>query len=164
MLLDYGNKHSNIRCLVVAHICEGQGYFSIGDRSAAIESFEQGVAVAADPFYSQWAKMLLAPTYRFNNQLEEAEKVLQEVWTYSNNFGCDMIAGYVKVWLALVSIIKGNMSKGIIMIEESKQVTIETERKNWMPFFESMLGNVYLQIAQGGERPSLSFLFKNIGF
>jgi hypothetical protein len=56
------------------------------------------------------------------------------------------------------------MSKGIKMIEELKQVSIESERINWLATFESTLGSVYLQIAQGGEKPNLSFLIKNIGF
>jgi tetratricopeptide (TPR) repeat protein len=163
-LLDYGNKHSNIRCLVVAHICEGLGYLVVGDFPASMKSFEQGVAVAADPFYSIWAKMFLGPTYLLNNQVEEAEKALQDVWTYSDEFGCEMITNFVKMYLGIVSIFKGSMSKGIKMIEELKQVSIESERIGWLALFESTIGSVYLQIAQGGEKPSLPFLIKNIGF
>lgn len=163
-LLDYGNKHSNIRCLVVAHICEGMGHFTIGDFLASIKSFEQAVAVAVDPFYSIWVKMFLAPTYLLNNQVEEAEKALREIRTYSNNFGCEMINNHVKMFLGITSIFKGNISKGIKMIEELKQVSIESERVRWPALFESTLGRVYLQIAQGGEKPNLQFLIKNIGF
>lgn len=163
-LLDYGNKHSNIRCLVVAHICEGLGYLVVGDFPASMKSFEQGVAVAADPFYSIWAKMFLGPAYLLNNQVEEAEKALQDVWTYSDEFGCEMITNFVKMYLGIVSICKGSMSKGIKMIEGLKQVSIESERIGWLALFESTIGSVYLQIAQGGEKPSLPFLIKNIGF
>jgi tetratricopeptide (TPR) repeat protein len=163
-LLDYGNKHSNIRCLVVAHICEGLGHFLTGDFLAAIKSLELGVAVAVDPFYSIWVKMFLAPTYLLNNQVDEAEKALEEIWTYSDDFGCEMITNYVKMFLGIVSILKGNMSKGINMIEELKHVSIESERIRWSAQFENTLGRVYLQIAQGGEKPSLPFLIKNIGF
>jgi tetratricopeptide (TPR) repeat protein len=116
-LLDYGNKHSNIRCLVVAHICEGLGYLAVGDFPASIKSFEQAVAVAADPFYSQWAKFFLALIYLFNKQVEEAEKTLREVLTYSDEFGCEMVINIMKIYLGIVSILKGNMSKGIKMKE-----------------------------------------------
>ena len=163
-LLDYGNKHSNTRCLVVGHICEGMGHFVVGDFQASIKSFEQGVAVAVDPFYSIWAKMFLAPTYLLNNQVEEAEMALREVETYSDDFGCEMITNFVKMYLGIVSIVKGNMSKGIKMIEELKQVSIESERFGWLALYESTLGSVYLQIAQGGEKTNLSFLIKNFGF
>jgi len=163
-LLVYGNKYSNIRCLVVGHICEGQGYSRAGNLPAAIESFEQGVAVASDPLHSQWAKTFLAPNYLSNKQSAEAERVLREVWTYTNNFGCEMIGSYASAWLGVISIIKGNMSKGIRIVEEAKQSTIESERNGWIAFWEFMIGSLYMQIVQGEEKPSLSFLLKNIRF
>ena len=163
-LLEYGKKHSNIRCQVVGYISEGQAYFSSGNIPGSIESFEKGIAIAADPFYSLWAKSFLAPAYLSNNQLEDAEKTLNEVLTYSNRFGFEMIVSYANAWLGLISIYKGDMSKGINMIEDSRQFAIKSERKGWMAFNEVMLGIVYSQIAQGGEKPNLSFLVKNIGF
>jgi tetratricopeptide (TPR) repeat protein len=84
---------------VVAHICEGLGYLAVGDFPASIKSFEQAVAVAADPFYSQWAKFFLALIYLFNKQVEEAEKTLREVLTYSDEFGCEMVINIMKIYL-----------------------------------------------------------------
>lgn len=50
------------------------------------------------------------------------------------------------------------------MVEETKQNIIESGRVGWIAFWESLLGSVYLQMAIGGEKPNLSFLFKNIVF
>ncbi len=163
-LLDYGKRHSNIRCLVVGHICVGQGYTAGGDPQTAMESFEQGVAVAADPFYSQWAKTFLAPSYLSNKQLPEAEKAFHEVRSYTNAYGCELIGAYAAGWLGIVAIIKGNLSKGIKLVEETRQSVKISERKGWLAFWENMLGTLYMQMVQGGEKPSLSFLAKNIGF
>jgi tetratricopeptide (TPR) repeat protein len=56
------------------------------------------------------------------------------------------------------------MSKGIKMFEETNRTGYEEGREGWFATWEYMLGNIYLQIAQGGEKPDLSFLVKNIGF
>ena len=58
------------------------------------------------------------------------------------DFGCEMITNFVKMYLGIVSIYKGNMSKGIKMIEELKQVSNEIERIRWLALFESTLGSV----------------------
>ena len=163
-LLDYGNKHSNIRCQVVGHICVGMGYNLAGYYPAAVKSLEQGVAVAADPFYSQWAKLFLSMNYLSNNQTREAESVFKEVLTYSTNFGCELFEVYASTFLGVISFINGNLSKGIKIVEETNRFIIENERKGWMAAWEKMLGSLYLAIAQGGEKPSLLFLVKNIGF
>jgi tetratricopeptide (TPR) repeat protein len=163
-LLGYGNKHSNIRCQVVGHICVGLGYNTAGDFPLAIKFLEQGVAVAADPFYSQWAKLFLAANYLSNKQLAEAEAALKEVWTYATNYGCELFEVLASALLGIVSIIKGNLSKGIKKVEETNQNIIESETKGWIAFWGNMLGSLYLQMVQGGEKPSLSFLIKNMGF
>lgn len=80
-LLDYGNRHFNIRCLVVGHICAGLGHNTAGDYPAAIKSLEKGVAVAKDPFYEQWARLFLATNYLLNKQIIRAEDAYRQVWT-----------------------------------------------------------------------------------
>ncbi|UCD78696.1 MAG: AAA family ATPase, partial [Desulfobacterales bacterium] len=163
-LLDYGNRHSNIRCLVVGHICVGLGHNTAGDYPAAIKSLEKGVAVAKDPFYEQWARLFLATNYLLNKQIIRAEDAYKEVWNYATNFGCELFADYASALLGVISIIKGNLSEGIKMVEVTKQNIIESGRKGWIAFWESLLGSIYLQMAIGGEKPNLSFLFKNIVF
>ena len=58
----------------------------------------------------------------------------------------------MKMFLGIVSILKGNMSKGIKMIEELKQVSIESGRERLDRHnLKACSVSVYLQIAQGGE-------------
>jgi class 3 adenylate cyclase len=163
-ILDYGSRHSNIRCQVVGHICIGLGHNKAGYYSAAVKSLEQGVAIAVDPFYTQWAKLFLSWTYLSNNQITEAESTIKEVWTYSANFGCELFGLYTAALLGIISIIHGNLSKGIKMVEETIRSGYEKGREGWHANFEHMLANIYLQIARGGEKPDFSFLVKNIGF
>jgi tetratricopeptide (TPR) repeat protein len=163
-ILEYGSKHSNIRCQVVGHICLGLGYNLAGYYSEAIKSLKQGAAIAADPFYAQWAKLFLAVNYLKNSQITEAESNLKEIMTYSTEFGCELFELLAIALLGIISIIKGKMSKGIKMFEETNRTGYEEERKGWFAVWECMFGNIYLQIAQGGEKPDMSFLVKNIGF
>jgi tetratricopeptide (TPR) repeat protein len=163
-ILDFGNKHSNIRCQVVGHICIGLGYGVTGYYSEAIKPLEQGAALAADPFYKQWAKLFLASNYLSNNQITEAESTLKEVRAYSNEFGCELFGLLTTAFLGIISVIHGSLSKGINMFEETKRSGYDDGRAGWHAFLEHMLANVYLQIARGGEKPDFSFLVKNIGF
>ncbi|MGD8302010.1 MAG: AAA family ATPase, partial [Desulfobacterales bacterium] len=163
-ILEYGSRHSNIRCQVVGHISIGIGLNKTGHYSAAIKSLEQGAAIAVDPFYTQWAKLFLSINYLANNQIKEAESTLKEIRVYSTEFGCELFDLLAKAMLGIISIIKGRMSKGIKMFEETNRSGYEGGRDGWFATWEYMFGNIYLQIAQGGEKPDLSFLVKNIGF
>jgi tetratricopeptide (TPR) repeat protein len=163
-LIDFGTRHSNMRCLVVGHICVGLGFTSAGDYPAAIRSFEQGVAAAADPFYEQWAKLFLAANYLSNNQLNEAETAFIEVQKYAAEFGCELFADYATALLGIVDFIRGNLSGGIKIVEETMHRMAEAERKTMIAYWENILGNLYLQIILSDEKPNMAFLFKNIGF
>jgi class 3 adenylate cyclase/tetratricopeptide (TPR) repeat protein len=163
-ILDYGSRHSNIRCQVVGHICIGIGFNKTGHYSAAVKSLEQGAAIAVDPFYSQWAKLFLSINYLANDQIKEAENTLKEIRTYSTEFGCELFDLLTKALLGIISIIRGRMSEGIKMFQETNRDGYEEGRDGWFAAWEYMFGNIYLQIARGGEKPDLSFLLKNIGF
>jgi tetratricopeptide (TPR) repeat protein len=58
-LLQYGEKHSNIRSQVVGHICVGHGHFADGDLTKALSCYQRADGVAQDPFYSLWPRIHL---------------------------------------------------------------------------------------------------------
>ncbi|MGV7223155.1 MAG: AAA family ATPase [Nitrospinales bacterium] len=163
-ILDYGSRHSNIRCQVVGHISIGIGLNKTGHYSAAVKSLEQAAAIAVDPFYSQWAKLFLSINYLANNQIKEAESTFKKIRTYSTEFGCELFDHLAKALLGIISIIRGRMSKGIKMFEETNRAVYEEGRDGWFATWEYMFGNIFLQTAQGGEKPDLSFIVNNIGF
>ena len=163
-ILDYGRRHSNIRCQVVGYISIGLGHNKSGYFSAAVKSLEQGAAIAADPFYTQWAKLFLSVNYLAKNQISEAESSLKKIKNYSAEFGCELFGLLATALLGIISIIRGKMSKGIKMVEQTNRTGYEEGRAGWFAAWECMFGNIYLQIAVGGEKPDLSILVKNIGF
>ena len=163
-LLDYGKRHSNIRSLTVGHIYTGTGYLTAGDFTSAIVCYKRAIKVAADPFYSHWGKVFLGATYVYNGQFREAEPALQELTSYCENFGCEQVRPYAYIFLAVVMIDKGRISKGLKMLEEERQLSLKNERKILHAMLESIIGKVYLQVVQGEGPKNLSFLAKNIGF
>jgi class 3 adenylate cyclase/tetratricopeptide (TPR) repeat protein len=162
-LLDYGMRYSNIRSQVVGHICIGHSHYSEGNMTKAISSYQKAIEVAEDPFYTQWPRLYLGSCYVLNEQIEEGEKALNEVATYVHKFGCDMFSPVVMMFLGLALIKKGEMSKGLQMIEETYDLGKEKKLDYGIASTEFMLGNVYYEIAYG-EKPSLSIIRKNAGF
>ena len=163
-LLDYGERHSNIRSLVMGHYITGLSYVADGDYSSAIECLENGTRFSADPFYLQFSKHALGGSYLFNNQIDKAETTLDEVLTYSDKFGAGVIGTSARIFLGVLLIAKGQMSHGLKLLEEGQRDYLENQRRSLYSFSELIVGKVYSQIAQGSGPISLSAMAKNIGF
>jgi class 3 adenylate cyclase/tetratricopeptide (TPR) repeat protein len=163
-LLDYGERHSNIRSLVMGHMTMGLGCFLRGDWHSAIECAEIGTRLAADPFYSQLSRLLLGASYLFSNQLDKAETALEEVMTYSQKFGAGSIRMQACIFMGGLLIAKGQMSQGLKLLEEGQRDCLENQ---WRPLYalsEYVLGKVYSQIVEGSGPIRLSTMAKNISF
>jgi tetratricopeptide (TPR) repeat protein len=163
-LIEYGRKRSNIRCLVVGHICMGDGHYVSGDFESAIKCFKTAIEVSADPFYSQWARLLIGVTYLFNGQLQEAEEALQEVVSFCQNLSCGVFLPVARACLGVPLIAKGQMREGFAMIEEGLQSLANNDRKYFYGMGKYILGKVFLNIVERAEPISFSVMTKNIGF
>jgi class 3 adenylate cyclase/tetratricopeptide (TPR) repeat protein len=162
-LIEYGNRYSNIRSLVMGHVCIGQGYFIKGDLNSAIESFKDAVNISADPYYYHLPTVWLGAALIMNGQVQEAEKALMKIMDFAKYGNRDMETWAIGL-LGLVFLAKGQMSKGLKMLEETNQLNIEEGKKSANATFEFILGTVFLQIIERSEPISLSFMAKNIGF
>ena len=163
-LLDYGQRHSNMRSLAVGHIYTGIGYLTAGDFTSAIDCYKKGIEVAADPFYAHWGRIFLGSTYVINGQFQEAEGPLQTLITYCKDFGCEQIRPYANSFLAVVMMVKGQMAQGLKMLDEERQSSLKKERRFLHAIVEYFIGKAYQQVVQGEGPKSLSFLARNIGF
>jgi tetratricopeptide (TPR) repeat protein len=162
-LLQYGAKHSNIRSQVVGHICIGHSRLADGDFTKAISSYQRAMGVAQDPFYAIWPKLYVGLCYFLNKKLVESEEVLGDVISYMHNFGCEIFSPAIVPIFGIISINKGEMSRGLKMIEDIHNSSIA---KNWgygIALSEYVLGNLYFQMAYG-ERPGNLAIIKNLGF
>jgi len=163
-LLDYGRKHSNIRSMVLGHWIMGFSHLQTGNFTSSIECNKKAFKISADPYYSQFPKLILGMDYAFMGQYREAEKPLREVASFCQKFGerqCGMVADGM---LGFVLMGTGHMSQGLKVIEKTLQAILEIQRKWLYSTFEENLGMVYLQIVDKSAHVSLPLMVKNIGF
>ena len=97
-------------------------------------------------------------------QLKPAEAPLKEFVTYSQQMGCEVLESIATGLLGVISIAEGQMSQGLKMLEQSRQMSLEYESPVLYAQCEYILGNVYLQIVERAEPMSFSTVAKNIGF
>jgi class 3 adenylate cyclase/tetratricopeptide (TPR) repeat protein len=162
-LIQYGERHSNIRSQVVGNICIGNSHFADGDLTRALSCYHRALSVAQDPFYAIWPKVYVGICYFLNNQLIESEEAFNDVIFYMDNFGCEIFGPAILSAFGIILIKKGEMSRGLKMIEEILDTSIE---KGWgygIAMSEYILGNLYFQIAYG-EKPAKLSMLTNIGF
>ncbi len=163
-LLDWGEKHSNIRSTVTGHYTLGHGHLNAGDVPSAIECYQRAVQSSVDPYYSQFPKTALCYGYISNGQYQEAKKAIEEILTYNENFGVEIIGTPAQALLGLSSIAEGNLSRGIQILEDVRRSFLQKERKCLYARSEYTLGKIYLNIVQGAKQIGLSTAAKNIPF
>ena len=163
-LILYGTKHSEVRSLVPGHICKGQSYFTKGDLSSAIKSFQEAAKVSADPYYYQWSLLWLGAMYVMDGQFQEAEEALMKVMVFDKKYDTKDSETWAKGLLGIVFLSKGQMSLGLKMLEEGNRLNIEEGKKSCNAVFEHALGKVFYQIIERSEPINLLTVIKNIGF
>jgi class 3 adenylate cyclase len=163
-LLEYGRRHSHVRCMTVGHICSGYDHEIAGDFPSAIKCYQEAIEVSKDPIYKHWAGVFLGTAYLANGQIMEAEAPLHEVVSYSQKYGYGILGTIAYAAYGIVLIEKGQMSQGLRILEEAKQSSLKNERIWVYAFVEYLLGSVYAEMAKGGKSISLLTMAKNIGF
>jgi tetratricopeptide (TPR) repeat protein len=163
-LLDYGKRHSDVRCLTVGHICMGYGHFAAGDFESALQCFKNAAEVSADPLYSQWSRLFLGGSYVLEGQFQEGEEALQDVVQFCQDLSCHLLQPFACACLGVSWIAKGQMSKGLKMIEDVLQTLVENDRKCLCCLVEYILGKVFLGMVEGAGPIGFSTMTKNIGF
>ncbi len=150
-LLDYGMKHSNIRSLVMGHDCIGFGYWGRGELTKAIECFREAVQISQDPLYSLFSRWYYGFTNFASGQLEKAEKSLTEVLEFSQEFGVEYFMTGSQPYLGAILLAKGQMSHGMKMLEEAREMSLGNQDRSTYFTTEYILGKVFSLIAMGGE-------------
>lgn len=163
-ILDYGEKHSNIRSMLIGHWVIGFNHFFDGDFPAAIEYNKKALKISEDPFYSQFPRLMLGMAYALNGQFQDAEEHLKKVVSFGQKFGCEHLVSVAHFTLGLVSIATGRMNEGLKLAEETIRTHLENKRRTIYGVSECGLGEVYLQIVDKSAKVSLVTMAKNVGF
>jgi len=154
-LANYGQRHSNLRSMVMGYFMVAFSFLVAGDFPPAVETSKKAVQTAQDPLYCMYSRFLLGVSYILNGQLQEAEEVLQETASDSRVLGCELIGTPIQAFLGLLSIINGQMNQGLEMMEKALVIELKSQRKYWYATIANSLGQVYLQLI-GKDIPAAS--------
>jgi len=163
-LIQYGQKHMNIRSLVMGHYFLSFYYFSAGDIPSLLEISSKAAKIAADPYYSQFPKLWSGAGYLLSGNVEEAETILQELISYDENHGIGVFAGPAYIYLGATKIAKGEMGCGMELILKGQKLAIKNKNNSLHVNSELILGHIFLQIQQGQGVRNILTLARNIGF
>jgi len=163
-LVEYGQRHANIRSQTSGHMCLGGVHNLAGDHSMFIKCFQKAVEVSADTMYDTVAKTFMGLGYIIDDQVQEAEAPLKEVISFCQEYDFDWAGMPAQVFLGVVIIEKGNMSQGFKMIEDALKTLIREERRYFIALTEHIIGKIYSQIVEGEGSISPLSIAKNIGF
>jgi class 3 adenylate cyclase/tetratricopeptide (TPR) repeat protein len=163
-LLEYGQRHANIRCQTMGHMALGGVYNLVGDHPRFINCLQKALDVSADTMYDITSKTFLGMGYLLNDKPQEAELHLREVVGFSKEYEFDFTGMPGRLFLGTAMIAQGNISQGFKMIDEAHQSFIRIEKRYYIALTEYTLGKIYSQIVEGSSTISPLNIAKNIGF
>ena len=163
-LLDYGQSHYDLPSDSMGHQLIGVSHLVAGDFPKAIESFRTAIALSEAPYFSQFYRLFLGMSYVSCGQIEAAENTLEDVMRTDFNFGDEIIGTAADLLLGIISIAKGELSRGVRIVEDQISLFFENGSRYRYAVAKYMLGKVYLQIIQRAGPMSFSTVTRNIGF
>jgi tetratricopeptide (TPR) repeat protein len=163
-LLDYGHKHSNIRSISLGHTYISYSYFIAGDYSLAKTYAQKAIQISVDPLYAIGGNLLLDFSHAFLGEFEKIGEKAKQDWEFLQEVGCEVWGKMAGILMGLTYIASGQMSKGLKMVENVRDMFQINKRRGRLAMPEYILGKIYLQIAVGENLPSFSILVRNIGF
>ena len=164
ILLEYGQKQSDIRSTALGHLYIGLSHATAGDFPSSIECYQWTIQLSVDPLFSHISTFHLGMSYFINGQLHEAENTFKQVMKFSEDFGSEFIGTTAKGLMGLVLLSRDNLSQAVKVCEDVLKVYNENDSRWRFAVGNFLLGKVYLEIVQRKKPKSLAFLIRNIGF
>ncbi|TFG88233.1 MAG: tetratricopeptide repeat protein [Candidatus Atribacteria bacterium] len=146
--LDYGRKHSDLRCIALHYNAMGMSYSSAGDFPSAIDFYKKSIQVSTDPVISHGARTLLGLCYLNTGQLKEVQSTLEEVIGYSEKFGYEWVGAASQLMKGVVLITHGDLKQGVSLCENIIRLYLENRSLWGYANGNYLMGRVYSKIAQ----------------
>jgi class 3 adenylate cyclase/tetratricopeptide (TPR) repeat protein len=163
-LVEFGEKNSDIRSMVMGHYIAGLGHFLSGDLKSGVESEERAVQISADPYYRQFPTLFIGIGHFLNGEFERAQTAFEEVVAFSEESGVEQIGTPARTLLGAVLLSTGKLKSGLKVIEEGRNRFEERGRKWCVGLTELLLGQFYLQVATRSGETNLPLMLKNLPF
>jgi class 3 adenylate cyclase/tetratricopeptide (TPR) repeat protein len=152
------------RALAAGHWVTGEGHLSDGDFEAAAESFSASIKASPEPWPSYHPRVYLAIAYIQLGRFDDARPYLNEVIELSETHGSELTLTPAIGLLGVATFASGDMSKGMELLGEAKQVWAGHEALLRLAALEGILGSLYLNMVSSPGGVSLPVLIKNLGF
>jgi len=163
LLLAYGERTANSRSKVIGHWINSFCQCLLGNIPASFKSGEKCTEAAVDPTYFCFGKMSVGWASLLAGDFAQAEKVSKLLVDFCEKGGCHVFLPWAYFFLGPALIAQGRMTEGMTLLEQTKEMIHETNKKVCEAFCEYTLGKVFSLIASG-PKPSFSIMTKNIRF
>ena len=138
--------------------------FSTEHYAEAIENADEALRIAPDPLSRFMALGAKGATLAFMGQAQQGLMLLRDVRREAVAADFLFILFGIDIPYGTVMVLAGKMSAGVRWIEESMERYAELGGANQLAFCHAILGEIYLEIAIGEERPTLRMILSNLGF
>ena len=114
--------------------------------------------------YLMEGKLLLGFSHAFDGSVLEIEDLARQTKKFLRDVGCKLWGSLAEVLWGVTCIANGQMNKGLKILQAESDSCRKNGRKTALVMSEYILGKVFLQVSEGTDLPSFSFLARNIGF
>jgi len=164
MLLAYGEKGADIRSKSDGYLVYAMGHFAAGNLSQSIEYCNMAIGSSAEMVHSFNSKFLLAYTHLWNEQVDEAEAILDDILQFTETYGYEYLGSTARALAGLVSLARGNLRNGVRIIMERMAVFRSGGKHYHVMTFTYLLGRVYWQLTPKRGAGSWRMVWKNLPF
>lgn len=163
-LMSYGGQHANTRATAEGQWILGLSQIAEGDYAAAERSIQTAVDTSPDPYLSCHPRLFLGISQLYQGKHDVAECTLEPAVAFSNERGVDAIGTPCKALLGVSLFAKGEMAKGIGLLEDARKRWRANNARLRYATSENILGQLYLRMLKRESGLDLGLLAKNIGF
>jgi tetratricopeptide (TPR) repeat protein len=164
ILLESGEKHSDLRHTVVGHICTSYAHYSAGDFPRATEWSQKAIEISNDPLFTVWPQIVLASYYVQSEKFQDAEAIFEEIIPSCRELGMIYVLTHAQALYGAVLIATGQFSRGLKVIKAELGELTHSGRLLTHYLVELCLAEIYFQIATRARPLDLWSALKNPGF
>jgi class 3 adenylate cyclase/tetratricopeptide (TPR) repeat protein len=161
-LLNRGNETGDNRYIVTARMAFGASHFCAGEFDLSIQNLKLMYEFALDPMLFQTSKILLGYAYLGGEQYQAALAISEEVMRFSEKHGFEFIGTATIAFRGFALAATGNLHEGLQMLDKAEKIWNKTNRLYFLAVSNCFYGKLYLQIVEGKNTKSLSYMIKNL--
>jgi tetratricopeptide (TPR) repeat protein len=164
LVLAYGHKNNNSRCLSLAYSVLGDNEYYNGNSRNALEIYEKSIASSPEPMYRYMSSTNMSAALIAEGRLDEAEKLLNRCEAFFSTNRGKFFTMEIKSFQALLLFRKSQFSKAFRHLKGIR--TTWNQAKCFYPIalVEYTLGTIYLEMLHGNTKVPLSVVLRNLSF